>query len=111
MPTPSGRMSRTASKTTQGTPIWCSVKAVASPPMPPPAMITGRSVTQLDAGQADVRHRQALHQHPHEGPVEVVPAGIRGLVELVGRYRNDLGVRHHRDVRAAPLPLLLQVGH
>src|SRR6476619_6225531 len=41
MPTPSGRISRTASYTTQGTPIWCSVRAVASPPMPPPAMMTG----------------------------------------------------------------------
>ena len=41
MPTPSGRISRTASNTMQGTPIWWSVSAVASPPMPPPAMITG----------------------------------------------------------------------
>ena len=43
MPTPSGRISRTASNTMHGTPIWCSVSAVASPPMPPPAMTTGLS--------------------------------------------------------------------
>jgi hypothetical protein len=40
MPTPSGRISRAASSTTHGTPIWCSVSAVARPPMPPPAMMT-----------------------------------------------------------------------
>src|SRR5260221_181364 len=42
MPTPSGCSCATDSNTMQGTPIWCSVRAVAMPPMPPPAMSTGR---------------------------------------------------------------------
>src|SRR5580704_1795848 len=46
MPTPSGRISRTASNTMHGTPIWWSVSAIASPPMPPPAINTGLFVTR-----------------------------------------------------------------
>ena len=42
MPTPSGCSSATDSKTMQGTPSWCRVSAAAMPPMPPPAMSTGR---------------------------------------------------------------------
>ncbi len=43
IPTPRGLSSATASSTRQGTPICCNVRATLSPPIPPPAMSTGKS--------------------------------------------------------------------
>jgi hypothetical protein len=40
IPTPSGCIVPEASTTRQVTPIWWSVNAKVSPPMPPPEMIT-----------------------------------------------------------------------
>jgi len=105
------------SKTTQGTPIWCRVKAVASPPMPPPAMSTEPLVIRrpicslLDAGEADIRHGQALGENFHEGAVEVVAAAIGGLVQPFRGHGDDLGVGHHAHVRDPALAFLLQVRH
>jgi hypothetical protein len=65
----------------QGTPIWWSVSAVARPPMPPPAMITGLEL--------------------------VFPAcGMGGVMECgganAGHYRDSLPARRFRN---GPLPV------
>ena len=57
----------------------------------------------LDAREPQVRHRQALDEDLHERPVELVPAGVGGLRELV-QYAGEVTGRR-RPI--APLPHML----
>jgi hypothetical protein len=78
MPTPKGFSSPTASSTKDGTPICCNVRATLSPPIPPPAMSTGKSVIEI----ASPTDRIAAQENPRlapaaQDPETMVPTQVR----------------------------------
>src|SRR5689334_11670845 len=98
MPTPSGRISRTTSNTTQGTPICCSVSAVASPPIPPPAMRTSSAIPvsagllpgqRLVADGGEARHRRQrlrIDLEMHDRGLARRPRRGKGGWEILGFF-------------------------
>src|SRR5512139_1473227 len=65
----------------------------------------------LERRDARVGELQPLDQDRHEGPVEAVPAGVGGTVEVPGADLDDARRTHGRDIRGALLPVLGEVGH